>query len=126
TVRASDGSGSTTDQAIAVTVTAVNDNAPVFTSSASFSVAENSTTVGTVTATDADLPVQTVTFSISGGADAAKFSLTTGGVLTFTSAPDFEVPTDVGANNVYDVIVRASDGSGSTTDQAISVTVTAV
>src|SRR6185436_15745278 len=126
TVRASDGSGSTTDQAIAVTVTAVNDNAPVLTSNASISVAENTTSVGTVTAVDADLPVQTVTFSLNGGADAAKFSLTTGGVLTFNTAPNFEVPTDTGGDNVYNVTVRASDGSGSTTDQAIAVTVTAV
>src|SRR6185436_11580374 len=116
TVRASDGSGSTTDQAIAVTVTAVNDNAPVFTSSASFSVAENTTVVTTVTATDADMPAQTVTFSLSGGADAAKFSLTSGGALTFNTTPNYEAPTDAGANNVYNVTVRASDGSGSTTD----------
>ena len=41
------------------------------------------------------------------------------------TAPDFEAPTDTGANNVYDVIVRASDGLLSTT-QAIAITVTDV
>src|SRR6185369_13870281 len=126
TVRASDGNGSTTDQNVAVTVTPVNDNAPFFTSSATFNVAENTTAVGTVTATDADLPAQTVTFSLNGGADAAKFSITTGGVLSFNSAPDYESPTDSGANNVYNVTVRANDGNGSTTDQNIAVTVTPV
>ena len=49
----------------------------------------------------------------------------TTGVLSFVTAPDFEVPTDAGANNVYDVIVQTSDGSLIDT-QAIAVTVTNV
>jgi serralysin len=48
----------------------------VITSSATASVAENTTAVMTVTATDADLPAQTLTYSIVGGADAAKFAST--------------------------------------------------
>ncbi len=43
-------------------------------------------------------------------------------MLSFVSAPNFEAPTDNGGNNVYDVIVRVSDGSLSDT-QAIAVTV---
>ena len=82
------------------------------------------TAAGTVTATDADLPAQTVTYTITGGADAAKFNLTTAGVLTFKAAPNFESPTDVGANNGYELIVTANDGSGRTTTQAITVNVT--
>ena len=48
------------------------------------------------------------------------------GVLSFLSAPDYETPTDVGANNVYDVTVQVSDGAGGTDTQAIAVTVTNV
>ncbi len=127
TVQVSDGVNTDT-QAIAVTVTNVNDNAPVITSNgggatASISVAENGTTVTTVTATDADAGASQ-TYSIVGGADAARFTINaTTGVLTFVSAPNFEAPTDVGANNVYDVVVRVSDGVF-TDDQAIAVTVT--
>ena len=44
-------------------------------------------------------------------------------MLTFVTAPNFEAPTDVGANNVYDVIVQARDGLGGTDTQAISVKV---
>ena len=44
---------------------------------------ENTTAVMTVTATDADLPPQTITFSIVGGADQAKFGITSGGALSF-------------------------------------------
>ena len=53
TVTASDGTNTTT-QDITVNVTNVNDIAPSFTSSATFSAAENQTAIGTVTATDAD------------------------------------------------------------------------
>ncbi len=67
-----------------------------------------------MTASDADLTA-TRTYSITGGADAARFTINpTTGVLTFVSAPDFEAPTDVGANNVYDVVVRVSDASSPT------------
>ena len=45
------------------------------------------------------------------------------GVLSFIAAPNFEAPTDAGANNVYDVQVQVSDGTLIDT-QAIAVTVT--
>src|SRR5207247_3732949 len=86
---AHDSDGTLTDtQAIAVTVTNVNDNAPVITSngagaSASVNVAENATTVTTVTATDLDAG-STLTYSIVGGADAAKFTVNSStGALSF-------------------------------------------
>jgi hypothetical protein len=63
-------------QSILVMVTPLNDDQPVFTSATSYLVPENVTAVGTVTATDSDLPAQTVTFSITGGTDAAQFSVT--------------------------------------------------
>lgn len=103
--------------------------APVITSngggaSDSISISENTTAVTTVTATDADS--STLTYSISGGADSTKFAIVaSSGVLTFKTAPNFENPTDVGANNVYDVIVRVSDGTLTDT-QALAVTITDV
>ncbi len=106
-------------------------DAPVITSdgsgaSAAISVAENSTAVTTVTATDADLPAQTLTYSISGGADAGKFTINANtGALGFITAPNFEAPADAGANNVYDLTVQVSDGILTDT-QAISITVTNV
>ena len=42
------------------------------------------------------------------------------------AAPDYEAPTDAGANNVYDVTVQVSDGAGGTGTQALAVTVTNV
>ncbi|WP_020558806.1 cadherin domain-containing protein [Thiofilum flexile] len=130
-VTVSDGKGGTDMQAISVTVTDVAENvAPVITSNgggdtASISVAENQTAVTTVTATDVD--GDNLTYSITGGADAAKFTIDNStGVLQFVTAPDYENPTDTGADNVYDVQVTVSDGKGGTDMQAISVTVTDV
>ena len=128
-VQVSDGT-STDVQDIAVTVTGLNDNAPVITSNggaatAAVNVAENGTTVTTVTASDADAGA-TLTYSIVGGADAAKFTINaTTGVLEFVSGPDGEAPTDAGGNNVYDVQVQVSDGTN-TDVQDIAVTVTNV
>ncbi len=122
TVQASDGTLTTT-QDVAVIVSAVNDNNPVIKSNGSLSIVENTAVVTTVTATDADLPAQPLTYSISGGADSARFSINSStGELTFIAAPDFEVPTDAGADNIYNVTIQASDGT-LTTAQDISVTV---
>ncbi len=55
-----------------ITVTAVNDP-PTFTSSNTFTVPENTTAIGTVTT--ADLESQTVTYSLTGGADQAFFAI---------------------------------------------------
>ncbi|HMZ77034.1 MAG TPA: tandem-95 repeat protein, partial [Rhodocyclaceae bacterium] len=80
-------------------------------SSATINVAENTTAVTNVTATDADLPSQTLTFTLAGGADMARFSIDANtGALSFIAAPDYEAPTDANADNVYDLIVQVSDG----------------
>ena len=133
-VQVSDGTLTDT-QAIAVTVTDVVEVAPnvapVITSNgggttAAISIAENGTAVTTITATDADVPAQNLTYTLAGGADAARFNINAAtGALSFINAPNFEAPTDVGANNIYDVIVQVSDGIA-TDSQAIAVTVTDV
>ena len=65
-----------------------------------------------------------ITYSISGGSDAARFSINTAtGALSFKVAPDYEVPTDVDLNNTYEVQVTASDGALTNT-QMITVQVT--
>jgi hypothetical protein len=66
------------------------------------------------------------TWSITGGADELKFDVdATTGVLTFTTAPDYENPTDVGANNTYVVQVTATNLYGSD-NETITFTVTNV
>lgn len=102
-------------------------DAPVITSNGggevvAISIAENIAQVTTVTATDGD--GDALTFAIAGGADAALFAIDeTSGALTFLTAPNFEVPADQDGDNVYDVVVRASDAGGLFGEQEIAVTV---
>jgi hypothetical protein len=110
-VQASDGTLTAT-QDIVVTVTPVNDNTPVITSNGNLSISENTAVVTTVTATDADLPAQPLTYSIIGGVDPALFTINSStGELTFAAAPDFEMPMDVGIDNTYNITVQVSDGT---------------
>jgi len=98
------------------------NRAPQFTSPATASIVENSAaTLYTAAATDPD--GDTPTFSISGGPDAAAFTLS-GANLAFRSAPDFERPTDSDRDNVYNVTLGVSDGRGGTASQSVTVTVT--
>ncbi len=92
---------------------------------AALSVLENLTFISDVDAVDPDAG-GALTYSISGGADAVKFTIiSTTGVLSFVGVRNFENPTDVGGNNVYDVVVQVSDGKLTDT-QTIAVTVTNV
>lgn len=99
---------------------------PEFSTAATFNAAENQAAVGTVLAADPGFPERQISYSITGGADAAGFSISNAGVITFNSAPDFETPADNDHNNVYELQVTASDGSGGSTAQNITVTVTDV
>jgi len=97
------------------------NRAPAFTSAATASVVENATAVLTATASDPD--GNPLSFAIAGGADAARFSMTSAGALTFAPAPNFDLPGDADGDNVYQVQLRVSDGSLSAV-QDVAVTVT--
>ena len=98
------------------------NNPPTITNSTSmYSVLENQTGAFLVTATDPD--GDTITFSITSGADANLFSVNTSGSVTFNTAPDFEIPGDANSDNTYELTVTASDGTASDS-QSFSVTVT--
>ncbi len=101
--------------------------APTFTSSSSFSVAENIAT----SATAATIRVsESATVTISSGADAARFNIarseTDTAIIKFNASPDFEAPVDVGGNNVYEITLTATDAASNTGTQSITITVTDV
>ena len=99
----------------------ISNTSPVFTSSATVSIIENSLLAATIAATGAG----PVVYAINGGADAAAFSVDAAtGELSFVFAPDFEAPTDSDANNVFDVTISASDGLSPAATQDVQVTVT--
>ena len=119
-VTASDGANST-DQSVAITVTNENDNVPAFTSPATVRVAENQVAAYEAAATDAD--GDPLSYSLS-GTDAALFTIEANtGAVSFRAAPDFEAPGDADGDNVYDIIVTASDGTNST-NHNVAITVT--
>jgi large repetitive protein len=107
---------------ITVTVTPQND-APVVTSAATASFAENGTGIA-YQATATGAPGQTITWSLT-GTDAARFTIDAAGAVRFAAAPDFEAPADAGTNNVYDINVIANDGTAST-PRAVAISVTDV
>ena len=90
--------------------------------STEFSVSENSTEVGPVIATGFANNAS-LTYNITGGLDSAEFTISNTGILSFKSAPNFEVPTDAGINNIYIATVQVSDGTN-TQSKTIVVTVT--
>ena len=113
TVTVSDGTVSVT-QGITVSVTDVDESipneAPAISSSATFSAAENQTSIGSISASDPD--GNALTYSISG----SEISISSSGVLTFASAPDYET------KNSYSATVTVSDGTVSVT-QGITVSI---
>ena len=108
----------------AVTV-ADDDAAPVIASTGPFTVEENETAVATLAASDDDTPVADLAWSMAGGADAAAFTLGTGGVLAFAAAKDFEAPDDAGGDGDYEVTVRVTD-EANTVEATLTIRLTDV
>jgi VCBS repeat-containing protein len=124
---ATDPSGNIGTQTISITVTNVNEAPTIgaFSSAAtaSYSVAENTSALFNLNATDVDSGT-TFTYSLT-GTDAGDFAISGSGLLSFSPAPDYENPQDSDLNNVYIVVAWVSDGALSDS-QTVSVTVTNV
>ena len=118
------------DDTIVVTIdlTNVNEEPEITTTATTASVAENSTAVITLAASDVDMP-DTETWSVESGDDGSKFTIDTSGALSFADVPNFETPTDVGdtaMNNTYVVTVKVADAAGLSDTHELTVTVTNV
>ena len=122
-VRVTDGGGLTFEKAFTITVTDVNE-APTNISVSVTAVLENAasgTTVGTLSATDADAG-DTFTYALvsgTGSTDNASFTIT-GGTLKTAAVFDFETKSS------YSVRIRVTDGGGLTFEKAFTITVTDV
>ena len=97
------------DGGSAPAVVQITNTAPTFTDPGTLSVLEGSTTVATIEAKDLESGSTGVTQTISGGADASSFAITSDGVLTFATAQDFEVPGDSDGDNVFEVTIQGED-----------------
>ncbi len=101
--------------------------APSFTSSSSFSTAENIA----ITSAAATIKVsESATVTISSGVDAALFTISNSDTVTalikFKASPNYESPSDSGGNNVYDLVLTATDSASNSGTQTITITVTDV
>ena len=127
TVTATDSDGLSASLPVTIKVTEV-DEKPVISRGglvingrSSRSYAENGTgAVETYTASGPDAASATWTL---GGDDAGDFEISSSGELAFRSVPDYENPTDMGGDNVYQVTVKAADGTYMDTHD-VTVTVT--
>ena len=121
------GAGGAGGSGIVIVRYTPDTTAPTFTSSSSFSAAENIAT----SANAATIQVsESATVTISAGSDAALFNIITSDSVTafirFKASPNFEAPADVGGNNVYEITLTATDTAANAGTQSITITVTDV
>ena len=130
-LKATDAAGNEGTKLLSIKVTNVVE-APVFSSDAAASVAENTpvaTVIYTAAVSDASKKDK-VTFSLatSTANDNAKFTIDgTSGAVKFRAVPDYETPADKDGKNDYQIQITATAGAGSsaktaTKDVVIKVT----
>ena len=105
----------TSSGAVSVTVIATND-VPSINAASVYKVDENQTSVATIAITDVDGDELSLTMS---GADADSFNLSSGNVLTFKTAPDFET------KDSYSIKLTLTDGI-ETVEKTITINITDV
>ena len=119
----SEGSSGASSEVSATPDASLANRVPAFTSPSSVSVVENTSDVF-YTASASDDDGDSLAFSISGGSDQSQFSIdSASGELSFVAAPDYEVPSNAGGDNVYQVTLSVSDGEDSASlDLTVNVT----
>ena len=119
-VTATDPSGEFDTITVTINVTNV-DEAPAVSGPTSLNYKENDiVAVGSYAATNPQNG--TIVWGKSGD-DSDDFSISNTGELTFSTPPNFELPSDLNTDNVYHVTVEASDGTD-TGSLAVTITVT--
>lgn len=108
-------------------VVVIRYSIPSFTNSATFSIAENTSTssnAATITVSESS------TITLRNISDYTFFTIVFSDSVTarirFTNSPDYEAFADAGANNEFDISVRATNTSGNYQDFAIKITLTDV
>ncbi|OUR74949.1 hypothetical protein A9Q75_19635, partial [Colwellia psychrerythraea] len=124
TVMATDTAGNSTEQAITLDITDLDDAAPTITSAATATTIDENSGAGqvvyTVTSTDSgDIATGATAYSLKTGNDAALFTINSStGEVTLTANPDDETKAD------YSFTVVATDTAGNSSEQAITLDIT--
>ena len=119
-VTVDDGHFSKDSQEIQITVSNLNE-IPQISAPDSVTISENSLAVTNISGTDPDGDI--LEFSLSGGDDQLKFTITPAGQLSFKIAPDFDSKNDFNADNIYEIEVTVDDDNGGTDSKIILITV---
>jgi hypothetical protein len=113
-VQSEDAAGATYEEALTITVTGVSET---FMMMAAGEVNVDENAVGTIRATGDSA---SIVYTKTGGFDAAKFSITAGGVLTMDTAP---VAGELGNTYYVEVTATGSTPSGGPVKMLVEVTV---
>ena len=114
------GGGGGTSNGGGYGTTPTNTAPTINNSTNSYSTLEGETSGFMVDASDAE--GNSITYSVSGD-DGSKMTVSTSGVISFITAPDYEVPGDANGDNIYSFNVSVSDGNLSTAE-GFTITVT--
>ena len=100
---------------------------PSFTNNDTFTVAENIATsfnAATINVNDS------ATLTLGGGIDGGLFNIVSADTATayirFKVSPDYEGPTDVGTNNIYNFTITTTDSVGNSASKTFAIVVTNV
>ena len=108
-----------------VYVRALVNTAPSLSGASSIRILEGNSSVTSLTVIDDHSNYSSITTSLS-GPDGELFNIESGTrerAIVFISSPDHEAPSDEDKNNVYEIVVTASDGTASSS-RNLSVSVT--
>ena len=114
----SSGSVSSTST-VTITVNSIND-LPIINGLNSL-IFSNENQIEIVNIGASDIETSALNFSLS-GADSSYFNISSSGVLSFKSSPDYETPNDANKDNIYSFAINVFDGTA-TISKVISVSV---
>lgn len=121
-INATDSYGNRATQSLTISVIDVDEIPPHISSASHVTLQENHSKVIEL---EIDNNESFITYHIVGGEDASRFYIYNNNpILRFRTDPNFELPVDTGADNIYKVTVSIVDGNGNHTEQNLSVTVT--
>ncbi|WP_461641211.1 cadherin repeat domain-containing protein [Labilibaculum euxinus] len=127
TVTVSDGINTSTAETITINITDVNDVAPIVTASQTFNIdedASNTTSVGTVLATDGDATATTFSsWTITAGNTNSVFAINSStGEITVNDANEL----DYESITSYSLSITVSDGVNTSAAETVTVNVNAI
>ncbi|MCE7994007.1 MAG: Ig-like domain-containing protein [Roseivirga sp.] len=123
-VLVADQAGNTDSQTVYLAITN-QEEAPAFSSEGTFEIVENTAgSAFTAVATDPE-QLPDIVYGLGSGLDEALFAIDAGtGQVSFVDPLNFEMAQDNNSDNVYEILVQATDEAGSVGEQQVLITIT--